>query len=107
AGAEGFVALSPGDKSTPVYRTFAEKFRKKFSSDPTIWSDFAYDTTMVVAKALEAGATTGDQVLARIKEVARTYKGPSGPKRLNQFNIVAEYYEAYQVKDGKWVEWKR
>jgi branched-chain amino acid transport system substrate-binding protein len=107
AGAEGFVALSPGDKSTAVYKGFAEKFKKKFGSDPTIWADFAYDTTMVVAKALEAGATTGEQVLARIREVAKTYKGPSGPKALNQFNIVAEYYEAYQVKDGKWVEWKK
>jgi branched-chain amino acid transport system substrate-binding protein len=107
AGAEGFVALSPGDKSTTVYKSFAEKFKKKHNSDPTIWADFAYDTTMVVAKAIEAGATTGEQVLAKIKDVTKTYKGPSGPKRLNQFNIVAEYYEAYQVKDGKWVEWKK
>ena len=105
AGAEGFVALSAGDKSTAVYKSFAEKFKKKYNSDPTIWADFAYDTTMVVAKALESGATSGDQVLAKIKEVTKGYKGPSGPKRLNAQNIVAEYYEAYQVKDGKWVEW--
>lgn len=107
AGAEGFIALSPGDKSTAVYKGFTEKFQKKFGSEPTIWADFAYDTTMVVAKALEAGATTGEALQKRIREVAKGYTGPSGPKALNQFNIVAEYYEAYQVKGGKWVEWKK
>ena len=107
AGAEGFVALSPGDKSTAVYKSFAEKFKKKFNSDPTIWADFAYDTTMVVAKALEGGATSGEALQKKLREVAKTYKGPSGPKALNRFNIVAEYYEAYQVKDSKWGEWKR
>ena len=107
AGAEGFVALSPGKKGTPGYRSFAEKFKKKFGSDPTIWSDFAFDTTMVVARAIEAGGTTGETILAKIKEVAKGYSGPSGPKALNQHNIAAEYYEAFQVKDGKWVEWTR
>ncbi len=107
AAAEGFLALSPGDKSTPAYRRFAEQFQKKFGSEPTIWADFAYDTTMVVAKAMEGGAATGEAILARIKEVTKAYTGPSGPKALNQFNIVAEYYETYQVRDGKWVRWTR
>ncbi|MBI3456945.1 MAG: ABC transporter substrate-binding protein [Candidatus Rokubacteria bacterium] len=107
AGAEGFIALSPGDKSTAVYKSFAEKFQKKFGSEPTIWADFAYDTTMVVARALEAGAMMGEALQKKIKDVAKGYKGPSGPKALNQFNIVAEYYEAYQVKDGKWVPWTK
>jgi branched-chain amino acid transport system substrate-binding protein len=107
AGAEGFVALSAGDKSTATYKNFAEKFQKKFGSEPTIWADFAYDTTMVVAKALETGATGGEGLQKAIAAVAKTYKGPSGPKALNQFNIVAEYYEASQVKDGKWVPWKK
>ena len=107
AGAEGFIALSPGDKTTGVYKSFAEKFKKKLNSDPTIWADFAYDTTWVVAKAIEAGATSGEAIQKKLKDVAKAYKGPSGPKALNQFNVVAEYYEAYQVKDGKWVEWKK
>jgi branched-chain amino acid transport system substrate-binding protein len=107
AGAEGFVALSAGDKSTATYKNFAEKFQKKFGSEPTIWADFAYDTTLVVAKALETGATGGEGLQKAIAAVAKTYKGPSGPKALNQFNIVAEYYEASQVKDGKWVPWKK
>ncbi len=107
AGAEGFVALSPGDKSTAVYKSFAEKFQKKFNSEPTIWADFAYDTTMVVGKALEGGPLAGEALQKKLVEVAKTYKGPSGPKALNQFHIAAEYYEAYQVKDGKWVPWKK
>jgi branched-chain amino acid transport system substrate-binding protein len=107
AAAEGFLALSPGDKSTAAYKRFAEQFQKKFGSEPTIWADFAYDTTLVVAKAMEGGASTGEAILARFTEVAKTYTGPSGPKALNQFNIVAEYYETYQVRDGKWVQWKR
>lgn len=103
AGAEGLIALSAGNKSTAAYRNFAERFRKKFNEEPTIWADFAYDTTMLVSKAVEKGGYSADGIQKALKQVGVSYTGPSGPKKFNQHNIVVEYYESYQVRGDKWV----
>ena len=102
---KGSSRCPPGDKSTAVYKSFTESSEKQFNSDPTIWADFAYDTTMVVAKALEGGETSGEALEKQAQGGRRRpTRAPSVPIGPTGSNIVAEYYEAYQVKDGKWGE---
>ena len=55
-------ACAPARRQTPEYKAFQEAFKKKFNEEPTIWSDFAYDTMMLVAKAIEKGGYTADGI---------------------------------------------
>lgn len=100
--AEGLIALSPGIKTSKVYKDFAERFKKKFNEEPSIWADFAYDTTKLVAMAIEKGGYDAQGIQKALRELGSKYTGPSGNKKFNEFNIVGPYYEKYVVKGGKW-----
>ncbi len=102
AAAEGVMGLRAGSTATPEYKAFNEAFMKKFNEEPTIWSDFAYDTTMLVAKAIEKGGYNADAIQQALFEVAESYVGPSGAKKFDQYGIAQGSYEWMTVKDGKW-----
>jgi branched-chain amino acid transport system substrate-binding protein len=101
--AEGIMGLRAGSMETPEYRTFAEAFKERHGEPPTIWADFAYDTTMMVAKAIEKGGYTADGIKQALFEVGETYIGPSGSKTLNEYGIVYGVYDWMIVKNGDWV----
>lgn len=104
---EGILALRSGSTETPEYKKFVEAFKKKFNEDPSIWSDYAYDTTKLVAAAIAKGGYTAEGIQKALKDVAESYVGPSGPKKFNEFNISQGVYELYTVKDGQWVKYEK
>ena len=101
--AEGIMGLRAGSMETPEYETFAKAFEEKHGVPPTIWADFAYDTMMMVAKAIEQGGYTADGIKKTLFEVGETYVGPSGPKKLNEYGIVYGVYDWMVVRSGDWV----
>lgn len=103
AAAEGALGLRAGSTQTPEYTAFRDAFMKKFNEEPTIWSDFAYDTMMLVAKAIEKGGYTSDGIQKALFDVGANYVGPSGAKKFDQYGIAQGVYELMAVKDGKWV----
>jgi len=104
---EGVMGLRAGSTTTPEYKAFEEAFKKKFNEDPTIWSDFAYDTMMLVAKAIEKGGYTSDGIQKALFEVAESYVGPSGAKKFDQYGISQGVYEWMIVKDGQWTVYEK
>jgi ABC-type branched-subunit amino acid transport system substrate-binding protein len=102
AAAEGVMGLRAGSTATPEFKAFHDAFVKKFGEEPTIWSDFAYDTMMLVAKAIEQGGYNADAIQKALFEVANTYVGPSGAKKFNESGISQGVYEWMTVKDGNW-----
>jgi branched-chain amino acid transport system substrate-binding protein len=100
--AEGVMALRAGSTQTPEYTAFHDAFVKKFGEEPTIWSDFAYDTMMLVAKAIEKGGYSADGIQQALFQVADTYVGPSGAKKFDEHGIAQGSYEWMVVKSGKW-----
>jgi len=104
---EGVMGLRAGSTTTPEYKAFEEAFKKKFNEEPTIWSDFAYDTMMLVAKAIEKGGYTSDGIQKALFEVAESYVGPSGAKKFDQYGISQGVYEWMIVKDGQWTVYER
>jgi branched-chain amino acid transport system substrate-binding protein len=107
AAAEGAMGLRAGSTQTPEYKAFHDAFVKKFNEEPTIWSDFAYDTMMLVAKAIEKGGYTSDGIQKALFDVAATYVGPSGAKKFDQYGISQGAYEWMQVKDGQWTVYEK
>ena len=57
---------------------------KKFNEEPTIWSDFAYDTMMMVAKAIEAGGYTADGIQKALFEVGRDVRRAVGRQEVQR-----------------------
>jgi len=107
AAAEGAMGLRAGSTQTPEYKAFHDAFVKKFNEEPTIWSDFAYDTMMLVAKAIEKGGYTSDGIQKALFDVAETYVGPSGAKKFDQYGISQGVYEWMVVKDGQWTVYEK
>jgi branched-chain amino acid transport system substrate-binding protein len=107
AASEGVMGLRAGSTATPEYKAFQEAFVKKFNEEPTIWSDFAYDTMMLVAKAIEKGGYTSDGIQKALFDVAATYVGPSGAKKFNESGISQGVYEWMIVKDGQWTIYEK
>ncbi|MEW6265636.1 MAG: ABC transporter substrate-binding protein [Thermodesulfobacteriota bacterium] len=102
AAAEGVMGVRAASPSGPIYEKFKADFMAKFKSEPTIWADFAYDTMMMVAKAIEAGGYTSDGIQQALFKVGETYVGPSGPKKLNPHGIAIGTFEWVQIKNGAW-----
>jgi branched-chain amino acid transport system substrate-binding protein len=100
---EGIMGLRAGSTTTEEYKKFQEAFKAKFNEEPTIWSDFAYDTTMLVADAIKKGGYTADGIQQALFEVAENYVGPSGAKKFDENGIAQGVYEWVTVKDGQWV----
>ena len=102
AAAEGAMGLRAGSTQTAEYIAFHDAFVKKFNEEPTIWSDFAYDTMMLVAEAIAKGGYTADGIQQALFEVSADYVGPSGAKKFDEFGIAQGVYEWMIVKDGVW-----
>ena len=107
AASEGAMGLRAGSTATPEYKAFQEAFKKKFNEEPTIWSDFAYDTMMLVAKAIEKGGYTSDGIQKALFEVADGYVGPSGAKKFDEHGIAQGVYKWMTVKDGLWTQYEK
>ncbi len=104
---EGVMGLRAGSTQTPQYTAFHDAFVKKFNEEPTIWSDFAYDTMMLVAKAIEKGGYSADGIQQALFEVSTDYVGPSGAKKFDATGIAQGSYEWMVVKDGEWVLYEK
>lgn len=103
-GAEGMLALSVGLKTHDKYKAFETAYKAMYNEDPTIWSDFAYDTTMLVAEAYKAGNNDGPAI-AKYLHGLKDWAGVTGPVTFDAQGIrqAEGAFTLYQVKDGKWV----
>jgi branched-chain amino acid transport system substrate-binding protein len=107
AAAEGAMGLRAGSTATPEYKAFHDAFVKKYNAEPTIWSDFAYDTMMLVAQAIDKGGYTADGIQQALFQVANTYVGPSGAKKFDEHGISQGVYEWMIVKNGEWTVFQK
>ncbi len=103
-GAEGMLALSVGLKSHDKYKAFEKDFKAKYNEDPSIWSDFAYDTTMLIVSAMKAGNLDADAIGKWLRQ-QKEWVGATGPVSFDENGIrkAEGAFQLYQVKDGKWV----
>lgn len=102
-GAEGMLAMSVGLKTQEKYKAFEKAFKDQYKEDPTIWSDFAYDTTMLIVEAMKAGNLEPDAIGKWLKGL-KSWPGATGPVSFDENGIrqAEGAYQLYQVKGGKW-----
>lgn len=103
-GARNFYALVPGDPESPQYKEFEDSFQDEYGTKPTIWSDFAYDAFMLIAKGIEEEGYSANDIRNYLFSV-EDYPGVSGEKTFDESGIVTAAYSFYAVEDGEFVYW--
>jgi branched-chain amino acid transport system substrate-binding protein len=98
-----FDPTNPNDNQ----RTFIERFRAAFKTDPDWASSHAHDALLVIADAMRAGARSGDQIRQEIDR-RREFSGVTGRIIFNEKGDVIEKPVAIKiVENGKFELFKK
>jgi FimV-like protein len=96
---DGFFA----DSSDPVVRSFVERYRARYQTDPTIFAAQAYDVTRVILAALQRGITTGPALRDSLLGV-HDFAGASGHLNFMPGGEVAKKLFFIQIRNGRFVQ---
>lgn len=94
-GAEGLVITSVNPGSTE----FSDNHNAEFGRDPGPFAAQGYDAYMALAKAIEDGATTGEEIKNKLYEISFT--GVTGEVEFDENGDVGGSYDIYKVIDGQ------
>lgn len=94
-GAEGLVITSVNPGSTE----FSDNHNAEFGRDPGPFAAQGYDAYMALAKAIEDGATTGEEIKNKLYEMSFT--GVTGEIEFDENGDVGGSYDIYKVIDGQ------
>ena len=102
---EGTVATCPCAPATSATPKFVTDYKPKYSADPGVYADVAFDLANVFLDGIAAGKTTRPDMLAFVnsydKKGAATgvqYKWVNGELDLSQVLVWA-----FKAKDGAWI----
>jgi ABC-type branched-subunit amino acid transport system substrate-binding protein len=96
---DGFFADAPA----PVVQTFVEQFRSRYNETPDLLAAQAYDTLLMCARVLQAGAHTSVQLRDGLLRI-RGFDGVSGLTSLGETRDAEKVPYLLTVKDGRIVQ---
>ncbi len=94
-GAEGLIITSVNPGSIE----FSDNHNAEFGRDPGPFAAQGYDAYMALAKAIEDGATTGEEIKNKLYEMSFT--GVTGEVEFDENGDVGGSYDIYKVIDGQ------
>lgn len=97
--ANGMILLSAGNHFTRAYLRFEAAFRARFHEVPTIWADFAFDTTRLVANAIAQGGYTSAGIRNALAQT-HNFVGASGVKSFQKDGFTQGDFDWYKVAKG-------
>ncbi len=92
----------PGS-ADPLVRSFVERYRNRYAEEPTLLAAQAYDAALVILKALQQGAGTGEAVREFMGRL-QNFTGVTGPISYTPDGEAARRLFVIQAKDGKFVQ---
>jgi branched-chain amino acid transport system substrate-binding protein len=104
-GTEGFFGVNyvHADSSVPEYIDFKSRYLEAFGREPTFSAVMAYESVMLVAKAMASVSSTDPM---RVKEeivLNNRYKGVYGDLDIDRFGDATRTISLFQILDGKFV----
>jgi ABC-type branched-subunit amino acid transport system substrate-binding protein len=96
---DGFFADAPD----PAVQTFVEQFRKSYQETPDLLAAQAYDTLLMCAKVLKAGARTPTQLRDGLLHI-RDFDGVSGLTSLGETRDAEKVLYVLTVQGGQIVQ---
>ncbi|MEL7566851.1 MAG: ABC transporter substrate-binding protein [Dehalobacterium sp.] len=103
---EGAYILTAFDanNSDPAIKTFVDNYKSKYDEEPGEWASHAYDTVMVIAKAIENGGTDRAKLIEAIRNI--DYQGVSGHIKFDaKGDVSGKKIFPILVKDGKFTSY--
>ena len=91
------------DSSSPAYTEFESEYRRRFGSEPSFASVYAYESVMLLASALERSRTTAGPDLKRQLEAIGTMIGLQDTFSMDPFGDADRDYMVFGVKNGAFV----
>ncbi len=105
--AEGVMVMAPSvDTDAPIYQKFKNAFVAKYSIEPPLFSDFAYDAAKMVAAAIEATDYSGPGIRDGLRQVGVDYPGVTGIKTFDEHGDVAGTFTTFKIQGDKFVPYK-
>lgn len=78
-------------------RAFVERFQTKYNEEPDLFAAEAYDTMMVLAKALEGRPTYPGELHKGLRDDLKGFMGVTGAIEFNAQHSVTKYPRVYSV----------
>ena len=92
---DGFFA---GSDSPPIAK-FVADYRKRFQSEPTLFSAQSYDTTRMILQVIKGGATLGYQIRTGLLEMP-PYEGVTGLTKFNPNGEAEKKVFIIEIRSG-------
>ena len=91
----------------PEVKAFVAKYKAKYNEDPDLFASLAYDTIVLISKAIEIGGPTRQGIhdaLPKLKDVPSVVYGKV-TFDVTTRRVQNPTYEDVIVKDGQFVPW--
>lgn len=101
--AEGVIFTMPAKTAGPVFDEFAKNYKTRYNADASYIAAAAYDTIMVISKALSGGKGDSESAKAVLYQI-KGYNGASGDITFDTNGDVAnKKFDLLTVKKGDYV----
>ena len=93
----------PAKSKTSIWQFFRKKFLAKYKEEPDVYAAYSYDIMKILAKAVEAGKTTGPDIREYLQSMP-PHEGATGTTKFDKNGDTnTKSFTRQQVRQGKYV----
>ena len=96
-----FSSLYSPDDTSDLNKEFVAEYKKAYNTNPDVFAALAYDSTLLVAKAIEDAGSADPAKIAEAMAKIKGFKGVSGEVTFNEEHNPIKNAVIIEHKDGK------
>lgn len=96
-----FSSLYSPDDTSDLNKEFVADYKKAYNTNPDVFAALAYDSTLLVAKAIEDAGSADPAKIAEAMAKIKGFKGVSGEVTFNEEHNPIKSAVIIEHKDGK------
>lgn len=96
-----FSSLYSPDDTSDLNKEFVAEYKKAYNTNPDVFAALAYDSTLLVAKAIEDAGRADPAKIAEAMAKIKGFKGVSGEVTFNEEHNPIKSAVIIEHKDGK------
>lgn len=96
-----FSSLYSPDDTSDLNKEFVAEYKKAYNTNPDVFAALAYDSTLLVAKAIEDAGSADPAKIAEAMAKIKGFKGVSGEVTFNEEHNPIKSAVIIEHKDGK------
>ena len=96
-----FSSLYSPDDTSDLNKEFVAEYKKAYNTNPDVFAALAYDSTLLIAKAIEDAGSADPAKIAEAMAKIKGFKGVSGEVTFNEEHNPIKSAVIIEHKDGK------